>query len=185
MKNLFNNLSEEEKKSILEQHYQNKENVNEQLVQRAVAGAKGAARRVASRVADMTQTGVEPNPKLDANARKLFEWNDWIAKYLNQFQTNLKKIQADIMAEKTTVPQHTEQKNYLSKLTSDLESVLSPFITTTTQVKADETSGKGIYRKDTTTQPAQPAQQAAPAPAQGAQQPVTAQGQTRNLSGKF
>ena len=180
MKNLFNNLSEEEKKTILEQHYQNKENVNEQLVQRAVAGVKGAARRVASRVSDMTQTGVEPNPKLDANARKLFEWNDWITKYLTQFQTNIKKIQADIEAEKTTVPQHTEQKQFLSTTITNLESVLSPFITTTTQVKTDETSGKGIYRKDVTAPAAQPT---APAPA--AQGQATAQGQARNLSSGF
>ena len=166
MKNLFNNLSEEEKKSILEQHYQNKENVNEQLVQRAVAGVKGAARRVASRTADMTQTGVEPNPKLDANARKLFEWNDWIAKYLTQFQSNIKKIQADVEATQTNVPQHAEQKKFISQTITNLESVLSPFITTTTQVKTDETSGKGIYRKDVTAPAAQPTAPAA-APAQG------------------
>lgn len=180
MKNLFNNLTEEEKKSILEQHYNNKENINEQLAQKAVAGVKGAARRVASRVADMTQTGVEPNPKLDANARKLFEWNDWIAKYLTQFQTNLKKIETDIMSTQTNVPQHTEQKNFLSKTITDLESALNPFITVTTQVKADETSGKGIYRKDVTAPAAQPT---APAPA--AQGQATAQGQARNLSSGF
>lgn len=179
MKNLFNNLSEEEKKTILEQHYQNKENVNEQLAQRAVAGVKGAARRVASRVADMTQTGVEPNPKLDANARKLFEWNDWITKYLTQFQTNILKIKTDVESTKTTVPQHTEQKQFISKTLTDLESVLGPFITASAQVKADETAGKGIYRKDVTAPAAQPTAPAA-APAQAA--PVAAAPQRGTLA---
>lgn len=40
MKNLFNNLTEEEKKSILEQHYNNKENISEQL--RGLGGQIGA-----------------------------------------------------------------------------------------------------------------------------------------------
>jgi hypothetical protein len=168
MKNLFNNLTEEEKKSILEQHYQNKENVNEQLGQRIAAGVQGAARRVASRVTDMTQTGVEPNPKLDANARKLYEWNNWISKHIAQFESNIKKIQADVNSDKSTVPQHVEQKNFLLSTITGMESVIGPFIQQNTKTKADETAGKGIYRKDVTNtgggtqQPAAPVAPAAP-----------------------
>lgn len=150
MKHLFNNLSEEEKKAILEQHYGDREVINEQLGQRIAAGAKGAVRRVASRVTDMVQTGVEPNPKLDANARKLYEWNNWMAKQLAQFESNIKKIQVDIESDKSQVPQHIEQKKFLSTILTNMESVLNPFITQTQETSASEKSGKGIYRKDVT-----------------------------------
>ena len=96
MKHLFNNLSEDEKKAILEQHYGNKDLLNEQptqpgrfggIGQEIRAGIEGrqdrrAAKR-ANRQMNRTTGGVSRNTQLEQVQGKISSWMNWMIKQIN------------------------------------------------------------------------------------------------------
>jgi hypothetical protein len=103
MKHLFNNLSEEEKKIILEQHYENKDLLNEQtkltgIGQKVVSKAQGATARIGSSAQNLGSKisgGINRNPDLDADMIKIKEWANWLNKQISVFKSNIEKLGKD------------------------------------------------------------------------------------------
>ena len=96
MKHLFNNLSEDEKKAILEQHYGNKDLLNEQPTQPGRFGGIGQEIRAgiegrqdrrtakrANRQMNRTTGGVSRNTQLEQVQGKISSWMNWMIKQIN------------------------------------------------------------------------------------------------------
>lgn len=105
MKHLFNNLSEEEKKAILEQHYGKEQIINEQptqpgrfggIGQEIRAGIEGrqdrrAAKR-ANRQMNRTTGGVSRNTQLEQVQGKISSWMNWMIKQINTIDPTLETL---------------------------------------------------------------------------------------------
>jgi hypothetical protein len=130
MKNLFNNLSEEEKKTILEQHYQNKENVDEQLGQRVKAGLQGAAQKVADvgkNIGSALTGGVNRAPDIDANHQKLQSWSKWLSDQLSTYKTNVESISKSTSSSKNaTIPVYKGQVDMIVATAGNILALLPP-----------------------------------------------------------
>lgn len=175
MKHLFNNLSEEEKKQILEQHYGNKELLNEQptqpgrfggIGQEIRAGIEGrqdrrAAKR-ANRQMNRTTGGVSRNTQLEQVQGKISSWMNWMIKQINTIDPALDGLMNEAENVGGTHP-HFKYiddtiKNYMTALTS-----LKTLSETIAKNKGTE---KPLPELTVTEKPSAPA--AAPATAQSA-----------------
>ena len=125
MKNLFNNLTEEEKRAILEQHYQTKENVDEQLGQRVKAGVQGAAQKVADvgkNIGKAVTGGVNRAPDIDANHQKLQSWAKWMKGQIDNFKNNFTGLKTSTTSSKNAaIPVYKGQVNMI---TTSIDKVL-------------------------------------------------------------
>jgi len=126
MKHLFNNLSQEEKKIILEQHYQNTQNIDEQLGQKIKAGIQGATQRVSSvgkNVGTTLTGGVNRAPDIDANYEKLQSWAKWMQGQIESFKKTFNTLKTSTTSSKNaSSPVYKEQ---VTKITSSIDTVLN------------------------------------------------------------
>jgi hypothetical protein len=125
MKHLFNNLSEEEKKIILEQHYQNIENIDEQLGQKIKAGVQGITQKVGAVGANVGKTltgGINRAPDIDANFEKLQSWSKWMQGQVESFKSTLNTLITNTTSSKNaSIPVY---KTQVTTITSSIDSVL-------------------------------------------------------------
>lgn len=102
MKHLFNNLSEEEKKAILEQHYVNKESLTEQRTQPGRFGGIGQSltagvtslqdKRAGKKIAkDLTKQNAEMFQILG----KISSWVNWMTKQINTINPALESLKTE------------------------------------------------------------------------------------------
>jgi hypothetical protein len=102
MKHLFNNLSEEEKKTILEMHGSKNEIISEQSTQPGrltgvgqdvTAGVKGGQGRRAGRQEARQLT--KDHSKITEILKKITSWSTWMTKQINTIKPALEALKAE------------------------------------------------------------------------------------------
>lgn len=167
MKNLFNNLTEEEKKAILEQHYQNKENIDEQL--RGLGGQVGAkVKQAAKAVGTVGQrigaavTGKQAlgkSAELEGKLTYAKQVTDTLIKNLTATSQNLQKNKAD------NVPaDYKDEANSFNTQIDAIVTSINNFVTSDLTPKINSLQITYTNTGGTQTQGTKPAP-AAPAPA--------------------
>jgi len=165
MKNLFNNLSEDEKKAILEQHYGEKETINEQLrglgsqigarVKQAAQTVGTVGQRVGQAIAgkqDMGKSaGLEGKVTYVKNTAKTL--------YNNLLTTSsyLKKSKADVNKMGDYADEAKGFNSQIDGLTAFLDDMASQFNAKMAEMKLDYKPGDGKTEEKPASAPAEPA----------------------------
>ena len=165
MKHLFNNLSEEEKKAILEQHYGEKEAINEQL--------RGLGSQIGARVKQAAQTvgtvgqriGQAVGGKQDMGKSAGLEGKVTYVKntaktlYNNLLTTSsyLKKSKADVNKMGDYADEAKGFNSQIDGLTAFLDDMASQFNAKMAELKLDYQPGSGKTEEKPAPAPAEPA----------------------------